>query len=482
VSGPADGAPRSLVTVGDGAATGDIGDSTVVSRRAWIVLFVVSIATFQSVMSLSIMNVAMPDLQRSFPDVAFSTLSWVIGIYAIAAAATLVLAGALGDRIGRKKVLLAGVVGFGVASVACALAPNVGVLLGGRVVQAVSSALITPTSAALIVREFPPGKRSTAVGMWSATGSVAAAVGPSLGAWLVDWGSWRWAFWLNLPGTVLGVVFGAIVLRESRDPDAGDLPDVVGALLLMLGVSGVVLGVTQSSTWGWGDARVPAILGAGVALLAGLVLRCAHHPRPVLDLSLFRVRSFTVANLSALLFGMGFFSMFFGFIQFLTKGWGYSTLDAGLLLTPVPAVGAVLSAPAGSAADRYGPRPVMMTGGALYAAGALWLWWRAGSTPELATVWFPALVLMGAGAALAWPALFGSVVADIDPERYGVATGINQTLQRVSTALGTAIAVVLIAGHTGPGLGTFWRVFALSALGGLAGVVLGASMHGRRSL
>jgi EmrB/QacA subfamily drug resistance transporter len=452
------------------------------NRRAWLVFGVVSLCSVQSSLSLSIMNVAFPELARSFPDVPRTTLQWVVTGYTVVAAGLLVIAGVLGDRFGRKRVLLLGAALFGAASVACALAPSFELLLAARAVQAVGSALVTPCGAALIVRAFPDEYRSTAVGLWAAVGSVAAALGPSVGGLLVDWGGWRWAFWINVPGSVLGVVLGARVITESRDEHARAIPDPIGALGIVIGVAAFVLGISQSARWGWSSVGVWALVGGGLAVGSFVLRRSQQVANPILDLSLFEYSTFRWANVASLVFGIGFFSMFFGYVLFLREVWGETTRAAGFLLTPVPAFGAVLSGFVGRFSDRRGERLPLMLGAAIFAAGGLWLTLFAGDQSQIATVWIPGTFLLGIGSGIAWPAVFGSVVAGIPVDSYAAATGINQTAQRIASALGVAIAVTLVGSSAASNADLYRRLFILTTVSGVLTIGVGSRLRSMPAL
>jgi EmrB/QacA subfamily drug resistance transporter len=448
------------------------------NRRAWLIFGVVSLCTVQSSLSLSIMNVAFPELAASFPDVPRSSLQWVVTGYTVIAAGLLVIAGVVGDRFGRKRILLLGATLFGGASVACGLAPSFELLLVGRSVQAVGSALITPCGAALVVRAFPDHLRSTAIGLWAATGSVAAALGPSVGGLLVDAGGWRWAFWVNVPFSLLGVVLGARFIVESRGPRIAAIPDPIGAVCIMASVGSLVLGISQSAPWGWSSPAVWALILTGFALGSVVVLRSRRVANPILDLGLFEYRTFRWANVASVVFGVGFFSMFFGYVLFLREVWDESTRAAGLLLTPIPAIGAVLSGLVGRFADRRGERTPMMVGAGAFAFGGVWLALFAGDDPEIATVWLPAAVLLGIGAGIAWPAIFGSVMAGIPQDRYAAATGINQTVQRVSAAIAVAVAVTLI-GTAEPEASLYRPLFVLTAMSGALSILIGTRLRSK---
>jgi EmrB/QacA subfamily drug resistance transporter len=447
------------------------------NRRAWLVFAVVSMCTVQSSLSLSIMNVAFPTLEASFPDVPRSSLQWIVTGYTVVAAGLLVIAGVVSDRFGRKRVMLAGATTFGVASTACALAPSFELLLAARCVQAVGAALVTPAGAALVIRAFPDEKRSTAVGLWAATGSVAAALGPSVGGVLVDSGGWRWAFWINVPLSLLGVVLGHRVLVESREHEAVAIPDPLGAVMIVVSVSALVLGISQSGPWGWESATVWTLVVLGIGGLAAIVRRSRRVEHPILDMSLFEYETFRWANVASLVFGIGFFSMFFGYVLFLTEVWDERTRTAGLLLTPIPAMGAILSPFAGRFADRRGERRPMVAGAALFSAGGLWLALFAENEPNYRGVWFPAVLLLGIGSGIAWPMVFGSVMVGIPTDRYAAATGVNQTMQRIAGAVGVAIAVALIDGGGTPDVDVYRRLFLLTAISGLLSIGIGTRLR-----
>jgi EmrB/QacA subfamily drug resistance transporter len=437
------------------------------------VLIVGSMCSFQSSLNLSVMNVAFPDLQRAFPDVSRATLSWVLNTYTIVAAAVLIPFGILADRVGRKRVLLVGLVGFTAGSTLGALAPSVPVLVAARAVQALGASAVTPASVALILSEMPASRRTVAVATWSGIGSAAAAAGPSLGALLIDVGSWRWAFWMSVPIGFTAFAFSLRTFRESRDPSAPELPDVASAAALMAGTGLLTLGIVQSGAWGWGSPGTLAALVAAAILLGFLFVRSARVRNPLVDLALFRFPSFRQASAASLLFGTGFFALFFGALQFLRFVWDYPTVEAGLLFLTVPAVISAGSPLAAKLTERYGHGPVLTAAGVLFAGGSTFLALTAGDQPDL-TVWFTGLAVLGVAGSLAWPAIFGLVVMGIPPTLFAVATGVNQTFQRVATVLGVALTITLTdSWQEGDGVGAYARLWWLMAAGGAGGVVVG---------
>jgi EmrB/QacA subfamily drug resistance transporter len=243
-------------------------------ERRWKVLAVTAVAVFMGFLDVTIVNVAFPDIERDFSDASRADLSWVLNAYNIVFAALLVPAGRIADLVGRRRMFLIGVTAFLTASVLCGLAPSAEVLVAARVLQAAAGAILVPTSLALLLPEFPPERRATAVAIWSATGAVAAALGPSLGGVLVDGLGWRWVFFANVPIGLAALVPARRVLREVRDPGSV-LPDALGSALLVAGVGALALGIVKGSDWGWERPRRRGRAAAGGAA----ALRAAPRPR-----------------------------------------------------------------------------------------------------------------------------------------------------------------------------------------------------------
>src|SRR5262245_43106143 len=240
--------------------------------RPWQVLLVTAVAVFMSFLDVTIVNIAFPDIADSFPDSSLSQLSWILNAYAIVFAAALVPAGRLADRFGRRRFFFLGLAVFLAASVACAAAGSVEVLIGARAVQALGAAMLVPASLGLLLPEFPLERRATPTARRAATGAVAAAAGPSLGGVLVEWQGWRAVFCVNLLIGLPALVPARRILRESREPQTS-FPDALGALLLALGVGSLALAIVQGPNWGWDSARVLGAFAAAAALLASFIVR-----------------------------------------------------------------------------------------------------------------------------------------------------------------------------------------------------------------
>src|SRR5262249_51962153 len=302
----------------------------------WTAHGLTSLVMFAAFLDSSLLVIAFPSIRLSFASVSTAELSWILNAYTIVFGALLVPSGRLADQFGRKKMFLWGVAIFTLASALCGVAPNAGALIAARALQAVGAAMVMPTSLALVLAAFPVEMRAIAVTLWGAVGGLAAALGPSAGAFLIQSLGWRSAFYINLPIGLLASVLGRRLLRESRDITARALPDFVGVVLLMAAVGLVTLGIVASETWGWLDLHTVGFVAAGLLLSLVFIRRSLRVVSPALDLTLFADTNYRFANLATFLFGIAFFAMFLGNVLFLTQIWHYSTFKAGLAILPAP--------------------------------------------------------------------------------------------------------------------------------------------------
>jgi EmrB/QacA subfamily drug resistance transporter len=445
--------------------------------RRWKVLIVTSVAVFMALLDVTIVNIAFSDIRRSFRQDSLGDLSWVLNGYNVVFAAALVPAGRLADRLGRKRLFVTGVLIFLGASVLCGVSSSVEMLVAARVLQALGGAILTPTSLSLVLPEFPIEQRATATALWTATGAVAAATGPSLGGVLVDWQGWRMVFFVNLLIGLPALVPARRLLRESKDTEVGGWPDWVGAALLALGVGALALGIVKGPERGWGSAWV---LGAFAAAAGGLVLfviRSGRHPTPVIELGLFRIRSFAVANAGGLVFGIGFFALLLCNVLFLTTVWHYSVLGAGAALTPGPISAAAMAPLAGRLADRFGQRAIAVPGTLLFALGSLLLILRTGETAQYWSAFLPAALLSGAGVGLSLPAFGSAAVAELPRTRFATGVAIAACFRQIGAVVGIAVLVAVL-GTPPPDqlLPAFHRSWAVVAGAGLASAVISLAL------
>ncbi len=444
-----------------------------VMRRAWLVLAVVSLASFQTAMALSIIFVVYADLKESFPHASEAELSWVINSFTIVGAATLVICGVLGERWGRRRTLMAGIAVFTLASAGAALAPSTGVLIVARALQGFGTSLSLPMGAAIVIEAFPVARRGTGVGAWSANGAVAAAMGPSVGALLVHVGDWRWAFWLNVPFGVIALAFIGKVIQEHRNPQTPELPDRLGALMVLAGVGGVVFALVQSREWSWADPVVLAALIGGPLVLVLLAWRSMRHRLPIIDPSLFAFKSFRLGNYGMLVFSIAFFGHQFVGVNYLTIVWELTIFEAGMLLTPVFVFTGLLSALSGRWADRWGPARFVVAGSLMWTGGMVWQWVTLGGEEDL-VAWVLSVTLAGIGSGLVWGSLFAVMVADLPSDFLASGSSVSQTMMRVGNAFGVAIAVTVIGATLADGqIGNLGTSYIMLAAGGAVTAVLG---------
>jgi EmrB/QacA subfamily drug resistance transporter len=411
-------------------------------RRRIAVTAIVVTGVFLASLDLFIVNIAFPDIARDFDGAPLSDMSWILNAYAIVFAALLVPAGRWADRAGRKRGFLYGLAIFTLASTVSAAAPSLEVLVGARVLQAAGAALMVPTSLGLLIPEFPAERRAAVVALWAAVGGVAAAAGPPIGGVLVE-ASWRWVFLINIPIGVVALVAGARTLREIRDP-SGERPDVIGGALLAGGIGALTAGIVKGPDWGWGDARTVALFAAAAALVMLVVARSRTHPAPVVEPELVRIRSTALANLSAMLFFAGFGALLLGSVLFLTSVWGESTLSAGLMIAPGPAMAALFSVPGGLLGERFGQRAVGAAGAGLIALSAIWWVTLMGAEPSFAATFLPPMMLGGAGVGLAIPSITGVATAALPPTRFATGTALVGMSRQIGAALGVAVLVAIV--------------------------------------
>lgn len=365
--------------------------------------------------------------------------------YAIAYAAALLTAGRFADVFGRKRSFIRGVLWFSFGSLLCGFAPTAWFLVAARVVQAFGGAQLTPASLALVLPEFPVEKRTQAIAIWGASGGLAAALGPSVGGVLVDTLGWRSLFFINIPFTLLTVVLGRKILRESKDPNAERKVDYPSAALGFSGVALIVLGISQSEVWGWtNNATIAALIG-GVVLCAAFARRCHSATNPILDLSLFRLRFVVAANVAGVLFSMGFIGMWLLNTFWLQAVWGYGVAMSGLATFPGPASAAFVAPFAGKYADRFGHSRVLFVGALLLAGGTFGLNATIPDSPAYLTHYLPWMFITGVGVGLSISTLSSSATAFLKPTQLAMGSALNNTFRQVGTALGAALSLAIAA-------------------------------------
>jgi EmrB/QacA subfamily drug resistance transporter len=412
----------------------------------WPVFWVASVAAFLVSLDSTMLYSAFGALRASFPDATAADMSWVLNAYTVVYAAMLIPAGGLADAYGRKRVFLFGVTVFIAASAACGLAGSVGWLIAARVLQAAGAALLTPASLSIVLAAFPQNKRALTVSLWGAVAGFAAAVGPSLGSFVVQSVGWPWAFFINLPIGALSLWRGAALLSESARPATRRKVDVVGMALLIVAVGAIALAIVESESPAWTRAQLAAAAGTGVIALVAFIVWARSVREPLVDLGLFRHRTYSAVNAATLSFGIAFAMMFFAFFFYMTNVWHYSQARAGLAIAPGPLMVIPVAIVTGRLAGRYGHRPFLVGGALLYAAAGLWFMLVPGAEPSYASHWLPGLFLSGASVGMVMPSLSGAAVSKLPAQHYAVGSAVNQATRQIGAVIGVAITVLLL-GH-----------------------------------
>ena len=410
------------------------------------VLFATVLGSAMAAIDATVVGIALPAIGQEF-HASLADLQWVVTAYTLTLAGLLLVAGALGDRYGRKLVFQIGVVWFAIASVLCGIAPNAPVLIGARALQGVGAALLTPGSLAIIEASFHPDDRGKAIGAWSGLGGVGTAIGPFLGGWLIQAVSWRLIFAINLPVAALIVAVTWRHVPESRDMAETGRVDISGGALVTLGLIGLTYGLIDGPAGGWSRPGPLASVIAGVILLVAFVLRERRARNPVMPLSLFSSTQFSSANVVTFVVYAALGGALFLLPIQLEQVSGYTALQAGISLLPVTVIMLLLSARSGALAARIGPR-LQMTAGPLVIAAGLALFARIGHSGDYLTEVLPAVLVFGFGLAINVAPLTSTVLAAAPAENAGAASAINNDVARAGSLIAVAV-LPAAAGLTG---------------------------------
>ncbi len=449
------------------------------SRRQLLTLVATILGSTVVFLDSTVVNVALPAIAEGL-DAELAGQQWVVEIYMLTMVSLLLVGGSLGDQFGRRRMFVAGLVGFGATSALCALAPSVEFLIAARGLQGVAGALLVPGSLAIVAATFEGEARGKAVGTWTAWTGIATVFGPAGGGALIGITSWRAIFWINLPLIAATIWLSLHAIEESRDPDAFRGIDWLGILLSAAGLGGPVYALIEQPSRGWGDPLVLLTFVGGIACLALFVLREARARHPMLDLGLFRIRNFAIANLTTLTAYGGLIGGLFFVGLFLQQVVGYTPLEAGLATTPISVLLFVLSPRFGRVASGTGPR-LPMTLGPIVGGIGLLLMLRIGADADYLADVLPGVVVFGLGLAATVAPLTATVLDSVPEHQVGIASGVNNGVSRVAGLLAIAVLGVVISARfdavADPGV-TGGPLTAGAAAASTSGFHLGLSIAG----
>jgi EmrB/QacA subfamily drug resistance transporter len=408
----------------------------------WWTFAVVSLALFMGMLDNLVVTTALPTIQRAI-GASVSNLEWIVNAYTLGFAVLMIPAAALGERFGRRRVLLAGVALFTAGSALAALSTGATLLILARAVQGIGSAMIAPLTLTILVSVFPPERRAAAIGLWSGVSGLGLAAGPLVGGAIVNGFTWNAVFWLNVPIGIILLVLGRWRIAETRS--GGRIIDPPSVLLISAGLLGVVFGLIRGNGIGWGSLQIVAALAAGTALLVIFVLRQRASRSPMLDLRLFASRSFTTANVVGFISSFAMFGSIFFITLFVQGVWGWKPLAAGL--GTMPWTGTImLTAPvAGAVAGRLGARRVVIAGMAAQAVSLFWIGTAASAGSTYVSL-LPAFILGGLGMGLSFAPLSATVMAGLSAARQGEASGAYNTLRELGGVFGIAVLGAVFQG------------------------------------
>ena len=419
----------------------------------WLVLISLVFGFFMSLLDITIVNIAIPSIQSSL-NTNLTTVTWVLNAYSLVFAILLVTMGRFADQYGRKRLFMIGMVIFSVGSLLCALSPTmasltgwpaINWLIGFRAFQAIGAAALNPVSLAIIIAVFPRERRGAAIGVWGALSGLAAAAGPVLGGFLVQNFDWRWIFFVNLPFCIVGLIMVAMFVPETRELGTSKKLDPLGLLTLSIAIFCLVLAIIQGNDWGWTSTPVLSLFAGSIVAIILFFIVESRVPEPIVDFSLFKIRSFSASSVSIFLFGIAIQGAFLLLVLYFIDAQGYTQLDAAYAIIPIPLASFVVSALSGAFSQRISPRISGITGMALLAIGFFALATLNADSTWLDTTWRG--IIIGAGMGLCFQSFPNMALSEIPRAKLGVGSGVFNTFRQIGFVLGVAILISLFVGQ-----------------------------------
>jgi EmrB/QacA subfamily drug resistance transporter len=452
-------------------------------NRKWLTLGCVAFALFMVMLDNTVVNVALPSIQRDL-GIGLSELQWTVNAYALTFAVLMLTGGKLADFLGRRRVFIAGLAIFTASSLACGLASSGEMLIAARTVQGIGAALMMPATLSIISATFPVHQRGLAIGIWAGVSAMALAIGPLVGGLLTQHIDWGWIFFINVPIGALAIVAARLLIRESRDPSTDQRLDIPGLLTSGIALFALTFALIEANDYGWTSPTILSLFAvAGIAFVAFGLLEL-HQRVPMLDLSLFRSGTFAGANIVALLVFLAMFGVFF-FVSLYVQGiLGYSAVQAGAMFLPMTVLIMFVAPVAGKLSDRLGSRWLIVAGMMFLTTHLLLL----SNLDVDSTFWniLPALILGGFGMGLTMTPATAAAIGSVPVAKAGIGSGVLNTFRQVGGALGIAVMGAIVASqiHVAPGAPAFRDQFmdgfsialrvaaAIALVGALAAAVL----------
>ena len=415
-------------------------------NKKWWTLAAVAFGLFMIMLDNTIVNVALPSIERSL-HMSISSLEWIVTAYALTFAALLITGGKLGDLYGRRKMFIAGLVVFTLASLACGLAPSAAFLIGARAVQGVGAALMSPATLSIITATFPPKDRGQAIGIWAGVSALALAIGPLVGGLIVDNINWHWIFYVNVPVGVVGIIVSRFVIAESRDTSREQSIDIPGLVTSSGALLALSYALIEGNRHGWGSTEIISLFISAAVLLAVFIWLERRQRLPMLDLGLFKIGSFVGANVVAMLVSLGMFGVFFFISLYVQNVLGYSPTKAGAIFLPMTVLIILVAPIAGKLSDRIGSRWLMGAGMSILGVSLL-LYQRIGVHTGFLSL-LPQLLLGGVGMALTMSPMTSAAMSSVPVDKAGVGSGVLNSFRQVGGSLGIALmgAILLTYQH-----------------------------------
>jgi EmrB/QacA subfamily drug resistance transporter len=440
--------------------------------RKWWTLGAVAFGLFMIMLDNTVVNVALPAIQEDL-GVGLSELEWIVTGYALTFAAFMLTGGKLADLLGRRLIFVVGLAIFTLSSLACGMADSGDVLIGARIVQGVGAALMNPATLSIITATFPPEQRGAAIGIWAGVSALALAIGPLVGGLLTEHASWSWIFFINVPVGVVAIAASFLLIDESRDTSEIQRLDLPGLLSSGIGLFSLTYGLIEANTYGWTSGRILGAFAVAVVALVAFVLLERNQRVPMLDLSLFRNRTFAGANGVMLLVALAMFGVFFFISLYMQNILGYSAVQAGAAFLPLTVLIVLIAPIAGKASDRFGSRWLMGTGMTLLAVQLFYFstlgvnesYWRI----------LPAMLIGGVGMALVMTPSAAAAMSGVPVDKAGVGSAVLNSARQVGGSVGIALIGAIVQHKVGDrrtpeafvdGLSTALEVAALIALAG----------------